>query len=278
MDQPIGIGRPTVGERVQAALVVLVTNAIPIYGVVRLHWSVANVFVLFWVENLLVAAFTCLRIAVHRALTHKRGHWRSGQLAASSSDHVGRGASLLGDYARIAFVFTLAHGIFVLAIAFLLAHNRPGEPNWHFSWTALRQGVLLLSGTLAAGFLADLPGMRARPFAWIRLLVQQRMGRVLILHLAIIFGMMAMAATDSALGLLFVLVGLKTAWELATLRAPAPMPDQPPAWALRLGARFGKDKGGAEAFAREWKRDADASRRRAAEDEETMPGRAGRAA
>jgi len=101
--------------------------------------------------------------------------------------------------------------------------------------------------------------------------VQQRMGRVLVLHLAIIFGMMAMGATNSALGLLFVLIGLKTLWELATTRAPAPMPDQPPAWALRLGERFGKDKGGAEGFAREWKRDAEASRRRAAEDEQTMP-------
>lgn len=276
MDQPVG--SPTRGEGVQAALVVLVTNAIPIYGVVRLHWSVANVFVLFWIENLLVAAFTCLRIAVHRALTRKRGHWRSGQLAASSSDTVGRGASLLGDYARIAFVFTLAHGVFVLAITAILAHNQAGEPNWHFSWSAFRQGVLLLVGVLATGFLADLPGMRGRPFAWLRFAVQQRMGRVLILHLAIIFGMMAMAATDSALGPLFVLVGLKTAWELATPRAPAPMPDQPPAWALRIGARFGKDKGGAEGFAREWKRDAAASRRRAAEDEETMPGGAGRPA
>ncbi|HEY6941653.1 DUF6498-containing protein [Dokdonella sp.] len=271
MDQRVGIGGPTLVERVQAAVVVLVTNAIPVYGVLRLHWSVANVVVLFWIENLLVAAFTCLRIAVHRALTRKRGHWRSGQLAASSSDAVGRGASLLGDYARIAFVFTLAHGVFVLAIVAILAHDQAGEPDWQFSWTALRHGALLLVGVLGAGFLADLPGMRERPFAWVRFVVQQRMGRVLVLHLAIIFGMMAMSATHSALGLLFVLIGLKTAWELATTRAAAPMTDRPPAWALRLGERFGRDKGGAEGLAREWMRDAEASRRRAAEDEETMP-------
>ena len=210
MDQPAGGGHAAIGERLYSAFVVLVTNAIPIYGVIRLHWSVANVLVLFWVENLLVAAFTCLRIAVHRALTRKRGHWRSGQLGAESSDAVGRGATLLGDYATIAFVFTFAHGVFVLAITFILGHNLPNEPNWHFSFDALRQGALLLAGVLAAGFLADLPGMRGRPFAWIRLVVQQRMGRVLVLHLAIIFGMMAMGATNSALGLLFVLIGLKT--------------------------------------------------------------------
>ena len=271
MDQPANAGRSAFGDRLYAVFIVLVTNAIPVYGVMRLHWSVANVLVLFWIENLLVAVFTCLRIAVHRALTRKRGHWRSGQLGAESSDAVGRGATLLGDYATIAFVFTFAHGVFVLAITFILGHNLPNEPNWHFSFDALRQGILLLAGVLAAGFLADLPGMRGRPFAWIRLVVQQRMGRVLVLHLAIIFGMMAMGATNSALGLLFVLIGLKTLWELATTRAPAPMPDQPPAWALRLGERFGKDKGGAEGFAREWKRDAEASRRRAAEDERTMP-------
>jgi hypothetical protein len=272
MDQ-VQDDRSAIGDRVVAIFVVLVTNAIPVYGVLRLHWSVANVLVLFWIENLLVAAFTCLRIAAHRALTLKRGHWRQGQLGAMSSDAVGRGATLLGDYATIAFVFTLAHGVFVLAITFILGHNQPNEPNWLFSFGALRQGVLLLFGVLAVSFLADLPGMRQRRFAWIRLVVQQRMGRVLVLHLAIIFGMMAMGATNSALGLLFVLIGLKTLWELATTRAPAPMPDRPPAWALRLGERFGKDKGGAEAFVRDWKRDAEVSRRRAAEDEEAMPAR-----
>lgn len=270
MDQPTDTGRATSGERLYTACIVLVTHAIPIYGVLRLHWSVVNVLVLFWVENLLVAAFTCARIAVHRALTRKRGHWRRGQLA-TSSDAVGRGATLLGEYATVAFAFTLAHGVFVLLIAFIVGHNQPNEPAWQFSPGALRQGVLLLSGVFAAGFLADLPGMRQRPFAWIHLVVRQRLGRVLVLHLAIIFGMMAMAATESALGLLFVLIGLKALWELAMTGTPAPMGDLPPAWALRLGERFGKDKGGAEGFARDWKRDAQASRRRAAEDEETMP-------
>jgi len=271
MDQPANTGRPAPWDRSYAIIIVLITNAIPVYGVMRLHWSVANVLVLFWIENLLVAVFTCLRIAVHRALTRKRGHWRAGQLGAESSDRFGRGMGLLRDYATIAFVFTLAHGVFVVAITFILGHNQPGEPNWQFSFGALRQGMLLLAGVLAAAFLADLPGMRQRPFAWIRLVVQQRMGRVLVLHLAIIFGMAAMGAMNSALGLLFVLIGLKTLWELATTRAPAPMPDKPPAWALRIGERFGKDKGGAEGFAREWKRDAEAARRRAAEDEKTMP-------
>ena len=179
---------PGVGARIVAIGVLLVTNAIPLYGVQRLGWSVTNVLVIYWLENLLVAVFTCLRVALHRAFTRKRGHWRAGQLGSSTNGRPSR-AGLLGEYATVAFVFTFAHGVFVAVIALLLAGKHPDDPLWRFSWPALRQGALMLSLVLAAGFVADLPGLRSRSFAWIKGVVQQRMGRVLILHLAIIFGM-----------------------------------------------------------------------------------------
>jgi len=276
MDQPANAGRSAFGDRLYAVFIVLVTNAIPVYGVMQLHWSVANVLVLFWIENLLVAVFTCLRIAVHRALTRKRGHWRAGQLGAESSDEVGRGSSLLSEYATIAFVFTLAHGVFVVAITFILGQNQPGEPNWQFSFGALRQGVLLLAGVLAAGFLADLPGMRQRPFAWIRLVVQQRMGRVLVLHLAIIFGMMGMAWSGSPMAVLYVLIGLKTLADLlgvATRGAPKieDSDTPPPVWTMKMADKLGKDKGGATGFLKKWEAERDQVRKNAIEDEKPMP-------
>ena len=89
---------------------------------------------------------------------------------------------------------------------------------WHFEFASLRQGAVILLATLAIDFCIDLAGLRSRSFAWIKGYTQQRMGRVLILHLAILFGMFAMAATGSPFSVLYVLIGLKTLWDLATSR------------------------------------------------------------
>jgi hypothetical protein len=106
------------------------------------------------------------------------------------------------------------------------------------------------------------------------------MGRVVILHLVIIFGMLAVAMTDSPLGIFYLLVGLKTLSELGSAAAgesggnPAvvgALPDEPPRWVLRIANTLGKEKGGAEAFREHWKRDRLAERQQAHDDEETRP-------
>ncbi len=99
------------------------------------------------------------------------------------------------------------------------------------------------------------------------------MGRVIVLHLAIIFGMMAMAATHSPLGILYVLIGLKALTEIGAVigqTASPQNPAEPPAWSLKLVDKLGKDKGGAEQFTKKWHADQEQARRNAIEDEEVM--------
>src|SRR4051812_37473517 len=97
---------------------VLLVNAVPLYGIKYLGWSIGTVLLLYWLENLLVALFTCTRIVLHRALTRKSGHWRTGSLGVMVNNKPST-RGLLGEYATMAIVFTLAHGIFVFAIVFL---------------------------------------------------------------------------------------------------------------------------------------------------------------
>jgi len=239
---------------------VLLVNAVPLYGVKVLGWSIGTVLILYWLENLLVALFTCARIALHRALTRKAGHFRGGRAASG----------LLADYAPVALVFTLVHGIFVVAIVFIVGANRPDMAGWPFSYEQFRYGALQMLAVLALDFLVDALTMRARPFAWIKAYAGQRLGRVLILHLGIIFGMWAMFATDSPLGVLYVIIGLKTLWELAAGNAAAtaaPLPARPPAWALKMADRIARDKGGAQKMIEDWQRSAESERRQAVEDE-----------
>jgi hypothetical protein len=255
-------------------LFVLLVNAVPLYGVKELGWSASTVVVLYWFENLLIAFFTCARIALHRKLTRKRGHWRQGQLGTKVNNQPST-AGLLGEYATMAFVFTFAHGIFVGAFVLIGAENHGDDPHWAFSRVQFWQGAELMALALIADFIVDALAMRGRSFAWIRTYVDQRMGRVIIMHLAIIFGMWGMMATESPFAVLYVLIGLKTLWDLASTnasaKAAAALPDQPPAWALKLADSVAKKDGGAKKMARDWEQQRENMIRAAREDEEVMP-------
>lgn len=278
IDAPAARG-PHKVARLAACLMVLLVNAVPVVGVLYHGWSVASVLALYWFENLLVAVCTCIRIAVHRRLTRKRGHWRDSQLGVSSNGKPVRGG-LLTEYATGAFVFTFAHGVFVAIIVFALGHEHADEPMWRFSWQQVGYGALAVAAMLALDLAFDLATIRSRSYAWMQEQARRRMGRVVILHLVIIFGMAAVAMTGSPLGIIFLLVGLKTLTELGTAAAGERagdesaadnLPQEPPAWVLKFADRFGRHKGGAEAFRAQWKKDRLAERERAGNDEDTRP-------
>ncbi|MEO7431492.1 MAG: DUF6498-containing protein [Dokdonella sp.] len=267
-----------VGLRTSRIATVLISNAIPIVGVLRYGWSASNVLVLYWLESLLIAILMCLRIAGHCLLTRRKGHWRTGQLTPSPRN-LGNRPVMMRDYAAVAFPFTLVHGIFVIGITYMLAMNHPDSPVWGFDFVAFRHGALLLAGVLAAEFCLDMTGMRKRPFAWMRACTQQRMGRVLVLHLAIIFGMFAAAATDSPYAVLYVLIGLKTLWDLSTSSAgdaPAAPADKPPPWLITVSERVGKGKISGADLQKQWKDSREAALEHAIEDEQVMPTKNGR--
>jgi len=254
-------------------LFVLLVNAVPLYGVKYMDWSVGTVLMLYWLENLLIAVFTCARIALHRSLTRKRGHYRTGSLGSKVN---GKPSShgLLGEYAVIAFVFTLAHGIFVVAIVFLIGENRPEMTNWQFSAEQFRTGALQMLAVLSADFAVDALSLRSRSFAWIKAYVGQRLARVMVLHLAIIFGMFASSA-NAALAVLYVLIFLKTLWDLGAVygsqKADAPPGEPPAAWTRKVANVAARDKGRAASIQAEWKQSRDQRQRDAIEDEQVMP-------
>ncbi|RYD14546.1 MAG: hypothetical protein EOP90_12965 [Lysobacteraceae bacterium] len=276
---PAAVSPTGAAARVAAAIVVLLVNAVPVVGVLHYGWSVTSVLLLYWFENLLVAACTCVRIATHRRLTRKRGHWRDAQLGVSSNGKPVRGG-LLREYATGAFVFTLAHGLFVAMIVFGLASTHADDPMWAFSPSQVAWGALAIATMLAIELAFDLATIRTRSYAWLQDQVRRRMGRVVILHTVIIFGMLAIALTDSPLGALYLLVGLKTLFELGAGAPGDPLPAEPsadpataepPGWLLRLADRIGRRKGGAEGFRAHWKRKHEAARKDARDDEETRP-------
>jgi hypothetical protein len=260
-------------SRWRGILIVLLVNAVPIVGVLRYGWSATNVLVLYWFENLLIAICTTLRLVVHRRLSRKRGYFRSGVIGGVKVNDKPVKSGLVGEYAIVAFVFTFAHGIFVAAIAFMLTRDHPDDPMWQFSLPQLVRGVEVIAAMLGIELIADLATIRARPFAWMKDYAQRRMGRILVLHLAIIFGMFAMAMTDSPFGILYVLIGLKTLVDLGGVYGQGTKTDEsdvPPGWALKFADKVAKDKGGSAALLKDLKAQGDKARRDAIEDEEIM--------
>ena len=249
-------------------LFVLLVNAVPLVGVKYYGWSASSVVVLYWIENLLAVVFTCARIALHRALTRKRGHWRKGQLGTKVNNRPSQ-QGLLGEYATMAILFTLAHGIFVGGFTLIAADNHPHDPLWTVSRAQLAQGVQWMLAAMAVEFLIDAATMRRRSFAWISGYVGARVGRVLIMHLTLIFGMWGMMITESPFAVLYVLIGLKTLWDLAASGGAKQLPDEPPQWALKIGAKqHGRGLDEQRAW---WKGEVAARTRAAIEDEEVMP-------
>lgn len=263
-------------SRWRAILVVLLVNAVPIVGVLRYGWSATNVLVLYWFENLLIAACTCIRLVMHRRWTRKRGYWRrSNRLGIKINDKPAE-MGLIGEYATGAFAFTLAHGIFVGGIALLVRQNYPDQAMWQLSWAHVLRGALAIAVFLGIELSIDLTRIRGASFAALRDYAQARMSRVVVLHLAIIFGMLAMAMSNSPMGVLYVLIALKTLADLFAIavRGAPRMADSdtpPPAWSVRMADKLGKDKGGAAGFLKQWQDEREKARKDAVEDEEPMP-------
>jgi Family of unknown function (DUF6498) len=222
-------------------LSLLVVNAVPLFGVLLFGWSGIVVVALYCFENALGGAFTAARIALHRSLTRKRGHWRSGQLDAQVPWHWKQG-SLLRDYATRALLSTFFQGIFVavfvvFGVVVLTKEHPDWEPEHVLTAAQLIHGAESIALTMSVGFALDALSIRRRSFAWIKRRVAEQQSRVVLLYFAMILGIFAMILTQSPIAVAYVLIGLKTASDLYQWNLTgnvSDMPAEPPTSALQL--------------------------------------------
>ncbi len=153
-----------------------VINSITVYGVFGARWTVATAIALYWSENIIAIVLIALRFVLHRAVTHKRGHTRG----------------VLKTFLQTTLIFTIAHGIFLFLILALLFPNiAPAEG---FDLATFKFGLMLIGGVMVFSFLIDALLVKQMPFMAIRSMTDSFMPRVLVVHLTIIFGMLAMAS------------------------------------------------------------------------------------
>lgn len=204
---------------------VLGVNSVPAFGVLAADWTATTALALYWCENLLVVLLVGLRLWLHRRATGKRGHWEAG---LSSGARKARSGSFLSEFLSTALIFTGGHGLFLGLILFLVIPEQFPEAGGADPM-ALLQGLVAVAVLLLVGFFYDVIRLESRSFAWVRRLANLVLGRVIVVHMTIIFGMVGMAWLGGPRGLFLVFAGLKTVSDLSAMTAGSrPASGKPP--------------------------------------------------
>jgi len=195
------------GERASllrpSVLSLVVANLFPVLGVLFLRWDVFLLLVLFWTENLVIGVYTVLKMLF--ASTGNAGPVAKAFYIPFFCVHYG--------------VFTLVHGIFVLVLFGGFLSGEPSFPGTVPAWQQVMQhqlgwGVLALFFSHGISFFSNyLRGGEYRRSS-LSDLMRQPYGRVVILHLTIIFsGFLLVLLGSPAVGLL-LLIAIKTAVDI----------------------------------------------------------------
>ena len=173
------------------ALSLIAANFMPLFGVLFLGWSVASVLVLYWLESLIIGAFNIPKIFKSRGSTYERTF-----TAFFFFIHYGG--------------FTAIHGLFVFTL-FAVVESSNNSTSLFVYGFAIFSFLLSHLISYKANFIGKREFARRTP--------KDQMfipyGRVVIMHLVIIFGGLLVAKYGSPLYALLLLIALKTAIDLA---------------------------------------------------------------
>jgi Family of unknown function (DUF6498) len=180
----------------------LLANAFPIAGVLFLGWTVFPLVLLYWLENVIVGAFNVAKMV----------------LARPGDPLSWAGKAFIIPFFIVHFGgFTYVHGVLLLAFfgpkplaPFSLLQAVPAviAAN-HLGW-----GVVNLAVSHGFSFFWNYLRNGEYRQATLTTLMGQPYGRVVVLHLTVLFGGWVVMLLGSPIGALIVLIALKTAADL----------------------------------------------------------------
>jgi hypothetical protein len=237
----------------RSAVLLLLANVIPLVGVVFFGWSLLTILVLYWLENGIVGVWNVPKIIMTRGavIPTVPDLPDPAAVAATGSEATAQGRQILGPNAaaRLAAIprtgiailfafhygmFWLVHGIFVFALpafggASSFVPMNGGDVCFDPSgfviecrsgafgevvWPSVLIGGIALFLSHGASFFLNYIGRGEYLTASPGRQVGSVYGRVVVLHLTILFGAFVVAFLGSPIGALLVLVVLKTAFDL----------------------------------------------------------------
>lgn len=195
---------------VGAVVALVFANLVPLIGVLFLGWSVWNILIVYWLENGVVGVYNVLKILRAEGSDLAPGFTVNGR----SPDTLAK-AALIPFFVMHYGIFWVVHGVFVLTLplftgmfGFVVGTTTAIDLGWiAFAVVALvvSHGLSFWWNFLRAGeYRRVSPGRQMfAPY-----------GRLVVLHLTIIFGAMAVIATGAPAAALTILVLAKIALDL----------------------------------------------------------------
>ncbi|HUP54991.1 MAG TPA: DUF6498-containing protein [Methylomirabilota bacterium] len=218
-----------------SVLVLIAFNLIPLVGVLFGRWSVATLLVLYWVENGIAGILNVPKILLAEGTGQTAPTGRTvGAVAVGALTRLPLALFFVVHYG----LFWLVHGVFVMTLPSLAGGGAirqldpgPGSSPFVFDplgmvgtpavgpdWSAVAWGALGLAISHGFSFLANFVGRGEYRKVSSAEQMGRAYGRVVVLHLAILFGGFLSLAIGSPVGALLVLVLLKTAIDVALHR------------------------------------------------------------
>jgi len=251
--------------RARPLLTALGLNAVPAVGWFAGEWSSGTMLLLYWLETLLGTALVAVRIMVHRRMRPSKGHW-AYRAPQGQQEHSNDSSTYLSAFVIPAVAFTVAHGVFLGVIGFMMIAKHH-SPEARIEVQPLLAGLVGVAVFQVLDFVIDLIWLRTRPFAWIERLGQISFSRVIAIHLTIIGGMIAVMFTGANRNFFGVFIFLKTMLNLS-LVVPQYQPKTPPRWLSSVMDRVKSGEHKDKSFAEFWKRTDEEEAARVARNEE----------
>ena len=187
-----------------SVIALIAANLVPVAGVLFFGWEVFPLMFLFWSENVIVGGFNVLKM-----------------LCAGGGGAAGQASKtfLIPFFCVHYGMFTLVHGIFIMAMFGGGRGPGAGFPGPATFWRVMQEnhlGWAVLGLTISRGisFATNYIGNGEYKNVVAPVLMMQPYGRIVVLHITIIFGgFLVMALHSPVLGLLLLVV-LKTLMDL----------------------------------------------------------------
>jgi hypothetical protein len=182
-----------------SVLALLAANLFPLAGVIFLGWDVFPLMVLFWMENLVIGIYTVFKMLL---IPHNNANWAAK-------------LSIIPFFCVHYGIFTLVHGIFVFVLfgGYLTGVSSPIDPAeaWQRVWDyQLVWGGLILLISHGVSLFRNYIGAGEYKQSKLNQVMGQPYGRVIILHVTILFGGFLMMILGSPVIGLILLIVLKT--------------------------------------------------------------------
>ena len=212
-----------VGSSVGAVVALIVANLIPLVGVLWFGWDVWGILIIYWLENGIYGLFNVLKMrraegpedASPEAARETRRRLNGMRVNGRPPSGMDK-AALIPFFIMHYGIFWVVHGLFVLALPLFAFTGAQGEPDFGTTLNPLAIVFVLVCLFISHGVSYVFNYIGRGEF--LRTTAAAQMfapyGRLVVMHVTVIIGAMAISVTGAPAAAIVVLVLLKIALDL----------------------------------------------------------------